>query len=98
MLNDIFGALGQAAITGQGWYQTNPQALQNAYGQNLASNQLANNQLILQQQFAAAQQAAFQRPKWMIDGQTFATAEEFAQHIWPDDEQARLMFKLKYPT
>jgi hypothetical protein len=32
----------------------------------------------------------------MINGQVFKNAEEFAEYIWPDDEQARLIFVLKF--
>lgn len=90
MFNSIFGAMGQAALTGQGIYQTNPQALQNAYN----NSQQAQNALA--QQYNAAQQQ--RTALWMINGQVFNSADDFARHIWPDDEEARLMFKLKYPA
>lgn len=85
MFNSIFGAWGQAALTGQGIYQNDPSLLQNTYNQQ-AQNALA-------QQY----NAALQQPRWMINGQRFANSDEFARHLFPDDEQARLMFKLKYP-
>ena len=87
--NSIFGALGQAALTGQGIYQTNPAMLQNAYGQGQANATIA----AMQRQY----NQALAQPRWMIDGQRFANSDEFARHLFPDDEQARLMFKLKYP-
>jgi len=86
MLNSIFGAMGQAALTGQGMYQTHPSQLQNA-PQWLHQAQLAQ---------AHNMQNAYQPPKWMLDGKTYKTAKDFAQAIWPDDAQARLMFALKY--
>jgi len=89
MFNSIFGALGQAALTGQGIYQSNPQALQNAHG---------NPQLAQQQMMAAYNRAQQQRTaRWMINGEVFNSAKDFALAMWPDDEQARLMFALKYP-
>lgn len=89
MFNSIFGALGQSALSGMGYHQNNPSALQNGYSQQM------NNQLA-QQQMAQYNQA-FEQPKWIINGQRFKNSAEFALHIWPDDEQARLMFCLKYP-
>ena len=97
MFNSIFGGLG-------GLYQTqasNPLALQNS---QMSMSQSMQNSLA-QQQAQAFDQAMisglgmYQQtppPRWMIDGKTFNTAKEFALHIWPDDEQARLMFALKY--
>ena len=88
MFNSIFGGLG-------GLYQTTvttPQSLQNSIsmssGFQTAQQQMQayNNQLARQ----------FTTAKWMINGQKFNTAEEFALHLWPDDENARLMFVLKY--
>jgi hypothetical protein len=34
--------------------------------------------------------------RWMFNGQ-FCSVEEFAKCMWPDDEQAQLVFLLKYP-
>jgi hypothetical protein len=34
--------------------------------------------------------------RWMFNGQ-FCTVEQFAKCMWPDDEQAQLVFLLKYP-
>ena len=85
MFNSIFGALGQSALTGQGIYQTNPQALQNApqwlHQASLAQSMNAQNQ--------------YQPPKWVYNGRP-CTLKEFTELMWPDDEQARLMFVLKH--
>lgn len=92
MFNSIFGALGQASVTGTGLYQNNPGALQNAYSPLAQQSQMAANQQMAQMYNQALS------PQWVIDGRRFSNAEEFARHIWPDDEEARLMFCLKYPT
>ena len=92
MFNSIFGALGQQAITGTGMYQNNPSAAPNGYNQQM-------NNAIAQQQMAQYNKYAQQRTaKWMVNGEVFNSAQDFALHLWPDDEQARLMFCLKYPT
>lgn len=98
MFNSIFGGLG-------GLYQTqstNPLALQNS---QMSMSQGMQNSLAAQQAQAFNQAmigglGMYQQaipPRWMIDGKTFKSSKEFAEHIWPDDEQARLMFALKYP-
>jgi hypothetical protein len=33
--------------------------------------------------------------RWMFNGE-FCSVEEFAQKVWPNDEQAQLVFLLKY--
>ncbi len=86
MFNSIFGALGQ-----QGLYQNNPSALQNGYNQQM-SNQLAQQQMAQYNKYAQQRTA-----RWMINGEVFNSAQDFALHLWPDDEEARLMFCLKYP-
>ena len=94
MFNSIFGGLG-------GLYQTtatNPQSLQNSMSMS-SGFQTAQQAMMAQQQMNAyTQQMAqqFNPPKWVIAGQKFNSAEEFARHLWPDDENARLMFALKY--
>ena len=92
MFNSIFGSLGQQAITGLGQYQNNAGALQNAYSPYAQQSQLAANQQMAQYN------QALSPPQWVIDGKRFNNAEEFARHIWPDDDEARLMFCLKYPV
>ena len=90
MLNSIFGAMGQAALTGQGIYQTNQQSLANA-------PQWMHQASLAQQQMTAYNAAMMQnKPRWVIDGVTYSSAKQFALAMWPDDEQARLMFALKY--
>jgi hypothetical protein len=34
---------------------------------------------------------------WMFNGIACTNSEQFAALMWPDDEQARLMFLLKHP-
>ena len=95
MFNSIFGGLG-------GLYQTtatNPQSLQNSISMSQGF-QTAQQAMMAQQQMTAyTQQMAqqFAPPKWVVNGHRFKSSKEFAEHIWPDDEQARLMFALKYP-
>jgi hypothetical protein len=85
MFNSIFGALGQATISGTGIYQQ----------QGLSQSMM--NQSMAQQQMAQYNAAMMQnRPRWIIDGITYPNAKEFALAIWPDDRAARLMFALKY--
>jgi hypothetical protein len=86
MFNSIFGALGQQSL-----YQNNPSALQNGYNQQM-SNQLAQQQMAQYNKYAQQRTA-----RWMINGEVFNSAQDFALHLWPDDEEARLMFCLKYP-
>lgn len=87
MFNSIFGAMGQSALTGQGLYQNNPQALQNAY----------NNPQLANQQMHAYNQARMQnKARWMIDGVIYSNSREFAKALFPDDEEAVMMFILKY--
>lgn len=93
MFNNIFDGLG-ALYQSQ---SSNPQALQNSVGQGLGLSQSMMNQTLAQQQMQAYNYAAQQRvARWMINGQVFKNAEEFAEYIWPDDEQARLIFVLKF--
>jgi hypothetical protein len=93
MFNNIFDGLG-ALYHSQ---SLNPQALQNSVGQGLGLSQSMMNQTLAQQQMMAYNNAQQQRvARWMINGQVFNNAEEFAEYIWPDDEQARLMFALKF--
>lgn len=94
MFNSIFGGLG-------GLYQTtatNPQSLQNSMAMSQGFQTAQQASLAQQQMNAYTQQMAqqFTPPKWVIDGKKFKSSQEFAEHIWPDDEQARLMFALKY--
>ena len=85
MMNSIFGAMGQAALTGQGIYQTNPQALQNA-PQWMHQASLAQ---------ALGAQNQYKPPQWVYNGKA-CTLKEFTELMWPDDEQARLLFILKH--
>jgi hypothetical protein len=86
MFNSIFGALGQAAITGTGQYQNNSLAQQNY-----------NNQASLAQQQALYNQYAQQRTaKWMINGEVCYSVKDFAKKLYPEDEQAQLMIILKF--
>lgn len=57
-----------------------------------AQNQLANgyNQALMQQY-----QMMRQKPKWVYAG-VECSLKEFTELMWPDDEQARLMFILKH--
>ncbi len=95
MFNSIFGGLG-------GLYQTtatNPQSLQNSISLSQGFQTAQQASLAQQQMNAYAQQMAqqFTPPKWVIAGQRFKTSKDFAEHIWPDDAEARLMFLMKYP-
>jgi hypothetical protein len=93
MFNNIFDDLGGLYAS----QSLNPQALQNSIGQGLGLSQSMMNQTLAQQQMQAYKYAQQQRTaRWMINGQVFKNAEEFAEYIWPDDEQARLMFVLKF--
>jgi len=87
MFNSIFGALGQAALTGQGIYQTNPAALQNAY----------NNPQLAQQQMQHYNNMVNQRTaRWMIDGEVCNGVKDFARKLYPEDEAAQMMLILKF--
>lgn len=87
MLNSIFGAMGQAALTGQGMYQTNQQGLANT-PQWMHQASLAQ---------ALGAQNAYKPPRWMIDGKVFKTSKEFAAHLFPDSPEDQMLFILKYP-
>lgn len=93
MINSIFGnALGGLlGSTASQSNQANQLGLQNGYNQQMSN-------AIAQQQMAQYNRYAQQRlAKWMINGEVFMSSKDFALHIWPDDESARLMFALKYP-
>lgn len=101
MFNSIFGGLYQNTSTAPSLLQNSQQA----QNQLAMSSGMQNSSIYAQQQAQAFNQAMisglgmYQQqppPRWMIDGKTFKTSKEFALHIWPDDEQARLMFALKY--
>jgi hypothetical protein len=76
------------------------QAFNNAYGQyaqqqsmNSAQNQLAGqayNQALMGQYHIYKD-----KPKWVYNG-CECSLKEFTELMWPDDEQARLMFILKH--
>jgi hypothetical protein len=70
------------------------QAFNNAYAQQQAmnQNQLAN---AYNQQLMNQYQMYRNQPKWVYNG-IDCTVQEFAELMWPDDEQARLMFILKH--
>lgn len=78
---------------------------QNSAMNSFASNQgIANSQSQYQQNQLAngynqALMAQYQmyrnKPKWVYNG-IDCTVNEFAELMWPDDEQARLMFILKH--
>jgi hypothetical protein len=57
---------------------------------------------LAQQQMSAYNAAMMQNQqsmtKWMLDGRAYNSSQEFALALYPDDEQARLLFVLKYPT
>jgi hypothetical protein len=93
MLNSIFGAYGQAALTGQGIYQTSP-------SQNMFNNSIGNqmNSSLAQQQLGNYYNAAMMqnKPRWMIDGVQYMTAKEVSKVLFPDDLESQLMFALKY--
>ena len=90
MWNSIFGnAMG--GLLGSTASQSNQAGLQNGYNQQM-SNALAQ-QPMTQYNYYAEQRIV----KWMINGKSFYTSKAFAEELWPDDEQARLMFALKYP-
>lgn len=90
MFNSIFGGLG--SVLGDS-YST---GIQNApsLGQSFSNPSLAQQQM---NAYASQMAQQFIPPKWVVNGHKFKTSKEFAEHIWPDDEQARLMFALKYP-
>lgn len=91
MFNSIFGAMGQAALTGQGIYSTGAQGaqgMQNAYGNSaLAQQQLANYYNQAQQQRTA---------RWMIDGEVCYSVKDFAKKLYPEDEAQQMMLILKF--
>lgn len=92
MWNSIFGnAMG--GLLGSTASQPGQLGLANQMGQYNQSVANAQAQYMQQAQMAAA----FQPPKWVINGKSFYTSKQFAEELWPDDEQARLMFALKYP-
>lgn len=73
---------------------------------NSAYNQYAQQQSMNNAQNQLAQQAYNQallgqyhiykdKPKWVYNGKE-CTLPEFTEFMWPDDEQARLMFILKH--
>ena len=55
-------------------------------------NQLAN---AYNQQLMAQYQMMRNKPKWVYNG-VDCNLKEFTELMWPDDEQARLMFILKH--
>jgi hypothetical protein len=90
MFNSIFGSAAQAY------------AAQQMFGSSARGSQqgLANqmNASAAQQQAAQAYNAAMMqnRTRWMINGVSYPNAKEFAKALFPGDDQARLMFALKY--
>jgi len=88
-LDAIFGTSAQNAAINS--FASN-QGIANSQSSQYAQNQLANgyNQAILGQY-----QMARNKPKWVYNG-IDCTAEEFALLMFPDDEQARLLFILKH--
>lgn len=73
------------------------QATNTAYNQ-YGQSQLAQSQLA-QQQYNQALLGQYHiykdKPKWVYNG-CECTLKEFTELMWPDDEQARLMFILKH--
>jgi 2-methylaconitate cis-trans-isomerase PrpF len=91
-MNSIFGAMGQSALTGLGIYQSSLannkfQGLSGQMGISLAQQQMANYNAAMMQN----------TPRWMIDGKVFKSSKEFAEHIWPDSPEDRMVFALRYP-
>ena len=81
-----------------------PNSAQQAYGlQNAQSGIMSNSaQAMAQQQANAYNQAMYQRlygqqatSKWVYNGKT-CTLRQFAKMVFPDDEQAQLVFVLKH--
>lgn len=89
--DSIFGT--PAANQALNSFASNPNAgIANQAMSQYQQNQLANayNQSLLGQY-----QMARNKPKWVYNG-VDCTVQEFAELMWPDDEQARLMFILKH--
>lgn len=86
--DSIFGSSPPNPITNS--FASN-QGMANANTQ-YAQNQLAN---AYNQQLLGQYQMARNKPKWVYAG-IECNVQEFADLMWPDDEQARLMFILKH--
>lgn len=68
------------------------QGIANSQQSQYAQNQLANG---YNQALMAQYQMYRNKPKWVFNG-VDCDVQEFAELMWPDDEQARLMFVLKH--
>jgi hypothetical protein len=85
MIGDIFGIgahIGAQSLFGMSGSAMNAQQAHNMSG-------LANAY--------AQQQQAFVAPRWILNGKTYSSSKEFAQALFPNDDQAVLLFVLKYP-
>lgn len=88
MFNSIFGS-GMFGNAGQATSSYN-QSYFSSSGQAAQQAQQAYNAAMMQNQQTMT--------KWMLDGRAYNSSQEFALALYPDDEQARLLFVLKYPT
>jgi hypothetical protein len=88
--DSIFGSSSQS--TGyQDMFNPSQNIANQAYNQGLGQSQLANQQM---QAYNAARMQ--NKARWMIDGVIYSNSREFAKALFLDDEEAVMMFILKY--
>jgi len=85
----IFGTTAQNAAINS---YASSRSIANSQQSQYAQNQLANG---YNQALMAQYQMYRNKPKWVYNG-VDCDVNEFAELMWPDDEQARLMFILKH--
>ena len=88
LFDSIFGTRAQNSAMNS--YSGN-QGIANSTAWN-SQNQLAN---AYNQQLLGQYQMAGNKPRWVYNG-VDCNLKEFTELMWPDDEQARLMFILKH--
>lgn len=86
MLSMWRSLFGSAQLTNASQYHNN--TLQNMTAQQMAAQQMA---------VYSSMHRAAPICRWMYDGEP-CTAQRFAELMWPDDSEARLLFLLKYPA